>query len=52
MDAILGRLDRITQRLDEMDPTMVLDDGTLIARTDRALGETAAVRERGGLEYV
>ena len=52
MDAILGRMDRITQRLDEMDPTMVLDDGTLIARTDRALGETAAVRERGGLENV
>lgn len=52
LDAILTRLDRISQRLDAMEPTMILDDGTLIARTDRVLGETAAVRNRGGLENV
>lgn len=49
LDAICARLDRISARLSEMDTTMVLDDGTLIARTDRVLGETAAQRERGGL---
>lgn len=49
LNAICARLDRISTRLDEMDTTMVLDDGTLIARTDRVLGETAAQRERGGL---
>lgn len=46
---ILSRLDGITRRLDELDTTMVLDDGTLIARTDRTLGKNAEIQRRGGM---
>ena len=40
------KLDRIYDAVAAIDPTMVLDDGTLIARTDRTIGQQADINIR------
>lgn len=40
------KLDRIYDAVAAIDPTMVLDDGTLIARTDRTIGQQADINMR------
>ena len=46
MPELAKKLDRIYDAVAAIDPTMVLDDGTLIARTDRTIGQQADINIR------